>query len=310
MGALDTYMKEVGKHDLLSPEEEIELARKVQKGDKKARKRMINSNLRLVISIIKRYQHLGVHIEDLIEEGNIGLMRAVEKYDPSRGYRFSTYAAYWIRQFVTRSIADQGKTVRIPVYMNELMTKWKRISSKLTHKFGRRPRLKELADEMGLSIQKVIELKKVAKRVTSLDARVGSEDTSRLLDLIEDENTVMASDELVKFLRREKIEEALEFLDERDCKILCMRFGLRGCSPSTLQEVAKELDITRERVRQIESSALAKLNFILTSKKTNISAPVNNNHNNKNKKRKNKKCTKVTKTSKKKTTRRKKKNKR
>ncbi len=270
MGTLDTYMKEVGSYELLSPDEEIYLAKRVQKGDESARNKMVNSNLRLVISIIKRYQHLGVQIEDLIEEGNIGLMRAVEKYDPDKGYRFSTYAAYWIRQFVTRAIADQGKTVRIPVYMNELVVKWKKISAKLAHKLGRRPKLKEIADEMDLPVTKISELKKVARKVTSLDARVGGEDTSRLMDLIEDESTIMATDELAKFLRHEKIEEALEFLGNRERKILCMRFGLKNYLPSTLQEVADQFGITRERVRQIENSTLDKLKTILTAKEPNI----------------------------------------
>lgn len=272
MDSLGTYMKEVGRYDLLSPEEEIELGRRVQKGDEKAKEKMINANLRLVISIIKRYQHLGVQIEDLIEEGNIGLMRAVEKYDPEKGYRFSTYAAYWIRQFVTRAIADQGKTVRIPVYMNELVTKWKKVSSKLTHKLGRKPKLKEIANEMDLPVKKIRELKRVARRVTSLDAKVGGEDTSKLMDLIEDESTIMATDELVKFLRHEKIEEALEHkdIDGREKKILCMRFGLHGYTPSTLQEVADEFDITRERVRQIENETLDKLKKILTAKEPEV----------------------------------------
>jgi len=281
MGALEIYMKEVGRHDLLTPEEEIELAKRIQKGDEDAKQKMVRANLRLVISIVKRYQHLGVQIEDLIEEGNMGLMRSVGKYDPSKGYRFSTYAAYWIRQFVTRSIADQGKTVRVPVYMNELVVRWKKVSAKLTHRFGRRPKLNEIAEEMDLPVKKIRELKKVARRVISLDAKVGGDDTSRLIDLIEDESTIMATDELVKFLRHEKIEEAMEFLDNREREILYMRFGLKEHSPSTLQEVAKKFDITRERVRQIENTTLDKLKFILSSRKPNVQIPDELNQNKK-----------------------------
>lgn len=267
------YIKDIKDLPLLSAEEELKIARQVKRGNKNAVKKMIQSNLRLVISIAKRYANLGVPLIDLIEEGNIGLMRAVKKFDPNRGYRFSTYAAYWIRQFVTRAISEQGRTIRIPVYMNELIIRWKKVTNRLSHVLGRKPKIQEIAKEMKTTLEKVRQIKKAAKKIASLDTPIGDEGATRLLEIVEQNGTITAQDELSRFLRHEKIQEALELMDDREKEILCLRYGLKDSSSRTLRETAKEFNLTRERIRQIEQESLAKLKFVLTADKPDIRLP-------------------------------------
>ena len=265
MEAIKRYLREIKNIPLLAPEEEIELSRKVKKGNKKAKEKMIRSNLRLVINIAKRYSYLGVPILDLIEEGNLGLMKAVGKYNPKRGYRFSTYAAWWIKQYITRAIANQGKTIRIPVYMVEMIMKFKKVSDQLFHKLKRRPRPAEVAKKMGVSIKKVRQFNRMITKISSLNAPIGESGSAEFGDLVEDESVGTAVDEMASFLQRERIAELLkDKMSPRERKILSLRFGLKGGLPHTLRETAKHFGITRERVRQIESQAMKKLKAIIT----------------------------------------------
>lgn len=265
MDAIKRYLKEIKNIPLLKPEEEIELAKKVKKGDRRAKEKMIRSNLRLVISIAKRYSYLGVPILDLIEEGNLGLMKAVEKYNPKRGYRFSTYAAWWIKQYITRAIANQGKTIRIPVYMVEMIMKFKKVSDQLFNKLKRRPRISEIAKKMKASIKKVSQLNRIMTKITSLNAPIGDSGTAEFGDLVEDESVTTAVEGTATFLQRERIEELLkEKMSPRERKILNLRFGLKDGITHTLRDTAKHFGITRERVRQIENQAMKKLKVIIT----------------------------------------------
>ena len=265
MEAIKRYLREIKNIPLLAPEEEIELSRKVKKGNKKAKEKMIRSNLRLVINIAKRYSYLGVPILDLIEEGNLGLMKAVGKYNPKRGYRFSTYAAWWIKQYITRAIANQGKTIRIPVYMVEMIMKFKKVSDQLFHKLKRRPRPAEVAKKMGVSIKKVRQFNRMITKISSLNAPIGESGSAEFGDLVEDESVGTAVDEMASFLQRERIAELLkDKMSPRERKILSLRFGLKGGLPHTLRETAKHFGITRERVRQIENQAMKKLRAIIT----------------------------------------------
>jgi RNA polymerase primary sigma factor len=259
MDAIKLYLKDIKNIPLLTAKEELDLAKRIRKGSKAARAKMIRSNLRLVINIAKRYSYLGVPIMDLIEEGNLGLMKAVEKFNPRRGYRFSTYAAWWIRQYITRAIANQGKTIRIPVYMVEIAMRFKKISEQLQMKFKRKPALKEIAKKMRLSLKKVRQLNKMAAKISSLNAPIGSEGTAEFMDLIEDESVSTAADELMEFLKKEHVGELLEKMTPRERKILNLRFGLKDGIPRTLGATAKRFGITRERVRQIENAAMKKL---------------------------------------------------
>lgn len=270
MEAIKLYLREIKNTPLLTAEEEIQLARRIKKGDRKARLKMIRSNLRLVINIAKRYSYLGVPLMDLIEEGNLGLMKAVEKFNPQKGYRFSTYAAWWIKQYITRAIANQGKTIRVPIYMLELLMKFKKVSDIFSNKLNRRPKIAEIAKRMQLPIKKIQELSQIVAKISSLNAPVGDEGSAEFMELIEDEKIETAWDELTGYLMEEKIGELLAKMTPREKKILTLRFGLKNGVTSTLNETAKHFGITRERVRQIETAAMHKLRNILSSQEARV----------------------------------------
>jgi len=253
------YLKEIGKVPLLTAEEEVDLAQKIEKGNIKAKQKLIRSNLRLVVSIAKRYVGRGLTFLDLIQEGNQGLMRAVEKYDWRRGYKFSTYATWWIRQAITRAIADQARTIRIPVHMVETINRLYRASRKLMQELDREPTPEEIADELGMSSQRVREILKISQSTTSLEKPVGDDGDSLLGDFIQDTSHPSPDESASKQLLKENIKEVLDTLTEREAKVLKMRFGLDGYKPMTLEEVGKAFGVTRERVRQIECKALRKL---------------------------------------------------
>ncbi|MFH1411792.1 MAG: sigma-70 family RNA polymerase sigma factor [Candidatus Omnitrophota bacterium] len=260
MDAIKLYLKDIRDLPLLSPEEEKELAGKVKRGNKRARQKMIKSNLRLVINIAKKYSYLGVPMLDLIEEGNLGLMKAVSKYDPDKGYRFSTYAAWWIKQFITRAVANQGKTVRIPVYVMEMLMRFQKVKKHLIQKMKKNPGMNDVAKRMKLPITRVRQLNQMASSISSLNAPIGESGDSEFMDLIEDENIVNSVDELSRFLLHERIEGLLSKMTEREEKILRLRFGLtEEGSFHTLRDTATHFGITRERVRQIEASCILKL---------------------------------------------------
>ncbi|MCX5679151.1 MAG: sigma-70 family RNA polymerase sigma factor [Candidatus Omnitrophica bacterium] len=259
MDSIRLYLKDIKKIPLLTPEEEVSLAIRIKRGDKKARAKMIQSNLRLVINIAKRYSNLGVSMMDLIEEGNMGLMKAVEKFNHKKGYRFSTYGAWWIRQYISRAIANQGKTVRMPVYIIELLMRFKKVTEHLTNSYKRKPRSAEIAKRMKIPIKRVKQLNKMVSGISSLNAPIGDEGSTEFLDLIEDENMTSAVDELSNFLTQERIKGLLEKMSTREQKILTLRFGLKDGIPHTLRDTAKNFGITRERVRQIESAAMKKM---------------------------------------------------
>jgi RNA polymerase primary sigma factor len=265
MDSIRLYLKDIKKLPLLTPEEEIKLAMRIKRGDKQARAKMIQSNLRLVINIAKRYSNLGVSMMDLIEEGNMGLMKAVEKFNPKKGYRFSTYAAWWIRQYISRAIANQGKTVRMPVYIIELLMRFKKVTEHLTNSYKRKPRSAEIAKRMKIPIKRVKQLNKMVSGISSLNAPIGDEGSTEFLDLIEDENMVSAADELSNFLTQERIKGLLEKMSKREQRILTLRFGLKDGVPHTLRDTAKNFGITRERVRQIESAAMKKMKELIVA---------------------------------------------
>ena len=262
---LRLYLKDIKDIPLLTAEEEISLARKIRKGDGEARRRMIQSNLRLVISIAKRYNNLGLPMSDLIEEGNLGLMRAVEKFNPGKGFRFSTYAAWWIKQYVLRSIANQGKTIRVPVYMVDIISKYRKISEKLTQRLGRRPSAGEVAHLMKMPVKKIREIELLTLQPTSLDAPLGEEGTTEFIDLLEQSEAVSSKDTLAAFLTHEQVEDLLSRLTDREKEVLTFRYGLKDGATCTLGETAKHLGITRERVRQIQNSAEKKLHTFLSA---------------------------------------------
>lgn len=264
------YLKQIEHIPLLTPAEEIELGEKVQarnRGTQEARNRMIRSNLRLVISIAKRYANMGLAFSDLVEEGNIGLMRAVEKFNPKRGYRFSTYASWWIKQGIMRALSNQGKTIRIPVYVYDMISRWRKVRDGLTQKLNRIPTRREIASVMQLPVQKIKEIENIVGRPGSLNAPVSLDGTAELIDLIEDDSTHSPEKEFGEVLRDERIHEILNSLDERERRILILRFGLKGEEPRTLEEVAKEFGITRERIRQIEVTTLKKIRERLQNEK-------------------------------------------
>ena len=261
------YLREIGKIKLLTPEEEQELAKKMAEGDETARQRMSESNLRLVVSIAKRYVGRGMQLLDLIQEGNLGLMKAVEKFDYTKGYKFSTYATWWIRQSITRAIADQARTIRIPVHMVETINRVLRTSHSMVQTLGREPTTQEVADELHMDVQKVEEIMKLAQEPVSLETPIGEEEDSHLGDFIQDDESTQPSEEASYALLREQLEEVLKTLTEREEQVLRMRFGLRDGKPHTLEEVGREFDVTRERIRQIESKALRKLRHPSRSKK-------------------------------------------
>ncbi len=261
------YLKEIGKVNLLTPEEEIELARRMAEGDKEAGKRMAEANLRLVVSIAKRYVGRGMLFLDLIQEGNLGLIKAVEKFDHTKGYKFSTYATWWIRQAITRSIADQARTIRIPVHMVETINKVIRVSRQLLQELGHDPTPEEVAEEMGMPADKVRDILKIAQEPVSLETPIGEEEDSHLGDFIPDEDASEPSEAASFSLLREQLEEVLDTLAPREKKVLELRFGIADGRTRTLEEVGKEFNVTRERIRQIEAKALRKLRHPSRSKK-------------------------------------------
>lgn len=253
------YLKEIGKVPLLSLEEEIELAKKIELGDEQAKTKLAEANLRLVVSIAKKYMGRGMSLLDLIQEGNLGLIKAVEKFDYRKGYKFSTYATWWIRQAITRSIADQARTIRIPVHMVETINKVIRVSRQLLQDLGREPLVEEIAKELKMPVSKVNEVIKISQEPVSLEAPVGEEEDSHLGDFIQDDNKMQPVEEAAYTLLKEQLLEVLSTLTDREAKVLIMRFGLEDGRPRTLEEVGKEFDVTRERIRQIEAKALRKL---------------------------------------------------
>ena len=253
------YLKEIGKVPLLSAEEEIELAKKMEQGDENAKKRLAEANLRLVVSIAKRYVGRGMLFLDLIQEGNLGLIKAVEKFDYRKGYKFSTYATWWIRQAITRAIADQARTIRIPVHMVETINKLIRVSRQLLQELGREPTPEEIAAEMDMPVDRVREILKISQEPVSLETPIGEEEDSHLGDFIQDDNVPVPADAAAFTLLKEQLVEVLGTLTEREQKVLRLRFGLDDGRARTLEEVGKEFNVTRERIRQIEAKALRKL---------------------------------------------------
>lgn len=264
MEALKTYLKEIRIIPLLTAKEEVELSKKVKKGDEQARKQMIRANLRLVINIAKRYMHIGVPFLDLIEEGNMGLMKAVDKFNYKRGYRFSTYAAWWIRQGITRSLSDQGKVIRVPVYMNELISKWKKTKEELSQKLKRSPSDEDIARKMRISKGTREKISSwLSTTTSSLEAPIGDESESSVMDLLQDETAVAPDANIEHLLDRERVENLLEKMSAREREVLDMRFGLATGRAHTLAEVARKLGLSRERVRQIEEISLKKLRIFI-----------------------------------------------
>ena len=261
------YLKEIGKIPLLKPHEEVELARRMHEGDELAKQRLVEANLRLVVSIAKRYVGRGMLFLDLIQEGNLGLIKAVEKFDYVKGFKFSTYATWWIRQAITRAIADQARTIRIPVHMVETINKLIRVSRQLLQELGRDPKPEEIAKEMDMTEDKVREIMKIAQDPVSLETPIGEEEDSHLGDFIPDEDALAPAEAAAYSLLKDQIEEVLGSLNEREQKVLKLRFGLEDGRARTLEEVGKEFDVTRERIRQIEAKALRKLRHPSRSKK-------------------------------------------
>ena len=261
------YFKEIGKVPLLTAEEERELAIRIEQGDEEAKKKLCESNLRLVVSIARRYLNRGLSFLDLIQEGNLGLIKAVEKFDYTKGYKFSTYATWWIRQAITRSIADQARTIRIPVHMVETINKLIRVSRQLLQEYGREPTSEEIAREMGISVEKVREIKKISQDPVSLETPIGEEEDSHLGDFIPDEDIPSPVDAAAYSMLQKQLREVLDTLSEREKKVLILRFGLDDGRPRTLEEVGREFNVTRERIRQIEAKALRKLRHPSRSKK-------------------------------------------
>ena len=261
------YLKEIGKVPLLSAEEEIELAKRMELGDQEAKKRLAEANLRLVVSIAKRYVGRGMLFLDLIQEGNLGLIKAVEKFDYRKGYKFSTYATWWIRQAITRAIADQARTIRIPVHMVETINKLIRVSRQLLQELGREPTPEEIAAEMNMPVERVREILKISQEPVSLETPIGEEEDSHLGDLIQDDNVPVPADAAAFTLLKEQLEEVLGTLTEREQKVLTLRFGLEDGRARTLEEVGREFNVTRERIRQIEAKALRKLRHPSRSRK-------------------------------------------
>ncbi|MGN0642187.1 MAG: RNA polymerase sigma factor RpoD [Huintestinicola sp.] len=261
------YLKEIGRVPLLSAEEEIQLAERMATGDVKAKQRLSEANLRLVVSIAKRYVGRGMQFLDLIQEGNLGLIKAVEKFDHTKGFKFSTYATWWIRQAITRAIADQARTIRIPVHMVETITKVKKASSQLLHKNGHDPSPEEIAEEINLPVERVREIMRIAQDPVSLETPIGEEEDSHLGDFIPDDDAPAPAEAASLILLKEQLGEVLSTLTEREEKVLRLRFGLEDGRSRTLEEVGKEFDVTRERIRQIEAKALRKLRHPSRSKK-------------------------------------------
>ena len=261
------YLKEIGKVPLLSTKEELALAEKMANGDEEAERQLAEANLRLVVSIAKRYVGRGMLFLDLIQEGNLGLIKAVEKFDYRKGYKFSTYATWWIRQSITRAIADQARTIRIPVHMVETINKLLRVTRQLLQEYGREPTPEELSKELGMSIERVREIQKIAQDPVSLETPIGEEEDSHLGDFIQDDSSPAPADSATYMLLREQLKNVLDTLTPREARVLRLRFGLDDGRMRTLEEVGKEFEVTRERIRQIEAKALRKLRHPSRSKK-------------------------------------------
>jgi RNA polymerase primary sigma factor len=260
------YLKEIGKVDLLTADEEVELAKRMEQGDEWAKQQLVEANLRLVVSIAKKYVGRGMLFLDLIQEGNMGLMKAVEKFDYTKGYKFSTYATWWIRQAITRSIADQARTIRVPVHMVETINKLIRVSRQLLQEKGREPKAEEIGEEMDISAEKVREIMKIAQEPVSLETPIGEEEDSHLGDFIEDEDSPAPASAASYILLKEQLDGVLDTLTDREKRVLELRFGIEDGRPRTLEEVGKEFGVTRERIRQIEAKALRKLRHPSRSK--------------------------------------------
>ena len=261
------YLKEIGTVPLLTADEEMELAKKKAQGDESAKERLIEANLRLVVSIAKRYVGRGMLFLDLIQEGNLGLIKAVEKFDYHKGYKFSTYATWWIRQAITRAIADQARTIRIPVHMVETINKLIRVSRQLLQELGREPLPEEIAKEMDMPVERVREILKISQEPVSLETPIGEEEDSHLGDFIQDDNVPVPAEAAAQTLLKEQLDEVLDTLTEREQKVLRLRFGMNDGRARTLEEVGREFDVTRERIRQIEAKALRKLRHPSRSRK-------------------------------------------
>lgn len=261
------YLKEIGKVPLLTSDEEVELARRMEEGDEEAKARLAEANLRLVVSIAKRYVGRGMQLLDLIQEGNLGLMKAVKKFDYKKGYKFSTYATWWIRQAITRAIADQARTIRIPVHMVETINKLLRVSRQLLQELGREPTNEEIAERMDISVSRVREIMKISQDPISLETPIGEEEDSHLGDFIKDENITSPADAAAFVLLKEQLNEVMSTLTDREQEVLKLRFGLDDGRTRTLEEVGKEFNVTRERIRQIEAKALRKLRHPSRSRK-------------------------------------------
>lgn len=258
-GPLAAYMKDIGSLPLITVKEEKILARRIQKGDAAAREKMIQSNLRLVVKIAQDYSNYGLPLVDLISEGNIGLMKGVERFDPERGVKFSTYAAWWIKQGIKRALANQSKTIRLPVHLVDKLSRMRRISAQLTEELGREPDDEELAEELGLPVKKIAQLRRVSMRPASLNHLVGDEDSTELGDLIADEKAEDPADLLTADALNKSVVDLLPILDDRERKILEMRFPMDGSKPMTLEDIGKEMKVTRERIRQLQNQALKKI---------------------------------------------------
>jgi RNA polymerase primary sigma factor len=265
---LESYLRQIGRMRLLTPDQEIELAVKIRKGDAKARERMINSNLRLVVTIAHDYANFGLPLLDLISEGNIGLTKAVERFDPDKGAKLSTYAVWWIKQSIKRALANQGKTVRLPVHLIEKIAKMRRVSLQMSDEVGREPTDDELGEELGIAGEKVARLRSIAMRPASLDAPIGDDDSTEFGETVADEQAQTPFELLRTKNLHHDLGELVQVLDDREKKIILERFGLDGGKPKTLEEISKDFGITRERIRQLQNIALAKLRRALTEKES------------------------------------------
>ena len=265
--SVQLYLRDIGQIPLLTPEEEIKLAKMVRNRNREARRKMIRANLRLVVSIAKRYAHFGVPFLDLVEEGNIGLMKAVEKFDLAKGCKLSTYATWWIKQAITRALANQGKTIRIPMYMVEKISSMNKIANELMQTLGRKPTDAELSKMLGISQKKISEMRQVTQGTSSLFASIGEDGAGELIDIVPDMDAILPPKTAAANFMREDLRDLMEQLPPRESKVLCMRFGIKDGRAKTLEEIGKDLDISRERVRQIESLAVRRLRKMLQEQK-------------------------------------------